>query len=98
MQVEEMISMEVPMTGIHLGPPSHQQQQAEYESREDKKKRECKLFFSRMGVCAQSTESPPVSSALSFIGGIHIGARALHVLNLRGVGTLWWSPLSSVSI
>jgi len=51
-----MISMEVPMTGIHLGPPSHQQQQAEYDSREDKKKRECELVFSRMRVCAQSTE------------------------------------------
>jgi hypothetical protein len=27
-------------------------------------------------------EGPRVSSALSFIGGVHIGARALHVLNL----------------
>ena len=45
-QVEEMISMEVPMSG--LGPPPHQlqqlQQQAEYEAREDKKKRECKYL------------------------------------------------------
>jgi hypothetical protein len=40
--VEEMISMEVPMTGVHLGPPNHQQQ--EYETREDKKKRECKYL------------------------------------------------------
>ncbi len=27
-------------------------------------------------------KGPRVSSALSFIGGVHIGARALHILNL----------------
>ena len=65
-QVEEMISMEVPMSGVHLGPPSHhqQQQQAEYESREDKKKRECKyLSYLRawsVGI-RHSTPPPPPS-------------------------------------
>ncbi len=33
------------------------------------------------------TRGPPrVSSALSFIGGVHTGARALHVLNLIWFG------------
>jgi hypothetical protein len=38
------------------------------------------------GCLSQSNElnggPPRVSSALSFTGGVHIGARALHVLNL----------------
>ncbi len=31
-------------------------------------------------------EGPLVSSALSFIWGVHIGARALHVINLIWIG------------
>ncbi len=35
----------------------------------------------------KSPEGPPeLVSALSFIGGVHIGARALHVLNLIWFG------------
>jgi hypothetical protein len=56
--VEEMISMEVPMSGLHqLGPTGHQQ--AEYESREDKKKRECKyLSILRHGRLAVDRTTP----------------------------------------
>ncbi len=45
---------------------------------------------------AQSNElsrgPPEVSSALSFIGGVHIGARALHVLNL-----IWFGCIACLS-
>ncbi len=34
-------------------------------------------------------EGPPVSSALSFVGGVHIGAGALHVLNLIARLSQW---------
>ncbi len=48
------------------------------------------------GVDPQSTEltiePPRVSSALSFIGGVHIGARALHVLNL-----IWFGCIARLS-
>jgi hypothetical protein len=36
--------------------------------------------------------APLVSSELSFIGGIHIGARALHVLNL-----IWFCCITGLS-
>jgi hypothetical protein len=47
-------------------------------------------------VSSQSTvmnklEGPP-SSALSFIGGVHIGSRALHVLNL-----IWFGCVARLS-
>jgi hypothetical protein len=39
------------------------------------------------------TRGPPVvSSALSFIGGFHIGTRALHVLNL-----IWFGNIARLS-
>ena len=41
-QVDEMITMEIPLGGGGLGPPPSLQQ--EYETHQDKKKRECKYI------------------------------------------------------
>jgi hypothetical protein len=46
------------------------------------------ISFSR----PQNKEAPRVGSALLFKGGVHIGARALHVLNL-----IWFGFIARLS-
>jgi hypothetical protein len=49
-----------------------------------------------MSSLSQSNEVTNVSSALSFIGGVHIGPRALHVLNLIWFGNITRLSLSQI--
>jgi hypothetical protein len=55
------------------------------------------LHLYQNSLLAQSTEltrePPKVSSPLLFKGGVHIGARALHVLNL-----IWFGYIARLSL
>jgi hypothetical protein len=78
-------------------PPSQVNSVAALVPRSDRSSQQVEFLSSRTYIAydlrvLNELEDPGVSSALSLIGGDHIGARALHVLNL-----IWFGCIARLS-